>query len=388
MSRIKLKELLNLTEQAPQPPPAPPTAGANPAGQPPAPAPAAPPTATPEAPTTEPTGPSPEDPGEYDFTKDFKVFESSIEKAKQAAKKKFLDRMNQFVQGKKVTVNASRGYGQPQKDYTIDKVSKASVDWYYNKNVVVLSDENGKEYFLTPGVNVKIEQAAPAEPEAPEEPPKAAKPAPKPTPGGQPGQPPAPGGQGEEPAAGGPEAQSGQPGQEQPATPGETPAQKPGLPNPEEDPELAKKKKMAAPPVKEEDMGFDANKPTGDTGFGDASSTSRKPYNKEQANRDFYEVFRNLIPLQPGQSNIDLRPYFVSGYYEGDGESWSSEVKFKIPSAILGTNFSPREFQLDYKDEARHYSGPGQAFSRGSVDIERVGRYYEFTFSDNGGLDI
>jgi len=160
---IRLKNLIKIEEAAvpgavPEPDVAP--SPAPDAGSPPSPEPSA---VAPE--------PAAVGSGDYDFTKDFKEFEDTVNKAKSDAKKKFLDKMNTSVVSKKVTINASRGYGQPQKDYTVNKVSKASVDWYYNKNVVVLTDENGKEYFLTPGVNIKIEAVgSPEQPENPQEP--------------------------------------------------------------------------------------------------------------------------------------------------------------------------------------------------------------------------
>jgi hypothetical protein len=161
---IKLRKLLNLTEQAPQPQVAAPV-----------PAPVAP-SGAPEGPeepiTPDPaasdSAPTPNDPSEYDFTRDFRAFEDAKNKAEAAAKKKLLDKMNQMLLGKKIIANASRGYGQPKTDYTINKVKKVSVEFWYKDWVVIVSDENDKKFFLTTGVNIKIEQAS-AEPEAPQD---------------------------------------------------------------------------------------------------------------------------------------------------------------------------------------------------------------------------
>ena len=381
MSRILLKELLDgiVTEQAPQPPPTPPTA----TGTSPMPGPAAPQVPTPEAPAPEGGDtPTPEDPGEYDFTKDFKIFESSIEKAKQAAKKKFLDKMNQFVKDKKVTANASRGYGQPQKDYTIDKVVKASVDWYYNKNVVVLTDENGKEFFLTPGVNVKVEALPSEEPEAqgqdqaPAEPPKMKAPEPAPTaatgttpppggPGGQPGQ--APTGTGTTPPPGQEPGQEPQPDQEQPA---EEPAP--------EDPNqvaLKKKKKVATPaPAMAEEVVEEATTPV-----------------KADDVRDIGNLIYDFIPVRVQDSmgrRFDVRKYFKGGKTEGSYEGWTTEYRIEIPENVFGGQLDIREFKLEATDYMRHYSGPGEAFSRGYVEVTKHGRFYVFDFSESGGLDM
>src|ERR1035438_2165874 len=104
MSRIKMKNLLSLTEQAPQSPL--PDLGA------PVAAPVAPPPAGMDAgkpqqqpPETPETGPQPEDPGEYDFTKDFREFEDKKNKAEAEAKKVVLDKMNEKLLGKTVVAN-------------------------------------------------------------------------------------------------------------------------------------------------------------------------------------------------------------------------------------------------------------------------------------------
>jgi len=176
MSRIKLRNLLNLTEQAPQPPvgspvPAPvaPPIGGLPLGQadPTQPTPEEPP--VPETPDTD--APDPENPSEYDFTKDFRAFEDKKNKAEAESKKVLLDKMNKRLLNKTIVANASRGYGQPKTDYTIENVKKVSVEFWYKDYVVIVTDENDKKYFLTPGINVKIEgegsEPAPgAEPEA------------------------------------------------------------------------------------------------------------------------------------------------------------------------------------------------------------------------------
>ena len=131
----------------------------------PAPAPVAPPQgmnaggqdqqATP--PPTPDTSPEPEDPGEYDFTKDFRAFEDKKNKAEADAKKVLLDKMNERLLSKTIVANASRGYGQPKTDYTIKAVKKVSVEFWYKDYVVIVADENDKKYFLTPGINIKIE---------------------------------------------------------------------------------------------------------------------------------------------------------------------------------------------------------------------------------------
>lgn len=79
---IKLKSLINLTEQAPMAPMAPSLGGAPVPMQAPPAAPPTPEEQQPMAPEPETdTTPSPEDPGEYDWTKDFRAFEDAKNKA-------------------------------------------------------------------------------------------------------------------------------------------------------------------------------------------------------------------------------------------------------------------------------------------------------------------
>lgn len=322
---IKLKELIKLKEQAAPGAPAVP--------------PAEPTTPTPDA--TAP-GAAPEAPaqgtGEYDFTKDFKEFEDSVNKAKSDAKKKFLDKLNASVVGKKVTVNASRGYGQPQKDYTIPKTTKASVDWYYNKNVVVLTDENGKEYFLTPGVNIKIEGAS--TPEAPAEP--VAEPGAS-TPGAAPSKP-------EEPApsqapSAAPEP-SAAPSPEAPAAAAPEPAApQPALPGQPENPE-------------------------------------ENPEDKDKL-REFTKKRRTIKDIQSSLSEFlvnektDLSK-FIKGPKTSIKESSKNRVlefKMEVPKAEFHSKTDLKEMKLNLINGLRNRFQP----SIHNVEIESVGKNYLFT---------
>jgi hypothetical protein len=317
---IKLKKLLNLTEQAPQPPqPAPVPAPSQPGG---------PETDNPEdaalsAPTGADAAPSPEDPSEYDFTKDFRAFEDAKNKAEAASKKKLLDRMNEKLLGKKIVANASRGYGQPKTDYTVEKVKKISVEFWYKDWVVIVTDENDKKFFLTPGVNIKIEQAgpsaeqpaqsqAPAEPQgqapAPNAPPVEPESSPEVPNGGAPTEPqsapttPAP----ESPAAPAPQPVSG----EAPQQPGQEPA-------PDSQPALPPKKKKKPAPVA--------------------------------------EVVGKVL------NEFITKPFDVK---EGMNE---------IPSKNFKQQFDTRDFMLEVKGEFRSRK------LQGSVDIQKIGLNYQIT---------
>lgn len=332
MSRIKLIELLDVTEQAPQPQvPAPVPAAEKPAAGP-----------TPEEPPITPpadTAPAPEDPGEYDFTKDFRGFEDTKNKAEAVAKKKLLDKMNGRLLGKKITANASRGYGQPKTDYTIDNVKKVSVEFWYKDWVVIVSDENDKKFFLTPGVNIKIEQGgaespagAPPEPQAdqaPGEPPKAEKP-PGPPEGGPPAAPAAP-----EPPTPEPPPQGGT--EEKPNAAPEMPPAPQVPPTPEQPPQP---EQPVVPPKKKK----------------------RVPVPEHIVQKKVGKFLAEFFNLE----QFDVTPYIRSS--EMDLRTGASVCELYIPKEVLG-QFDNRDLMLEFCDR------------QSSVDVQSVGRIFILKFS-------
>ena len=374
---IKLKKLLNLTEQAPQPPvpETPEKAQAAPSTEEPSNAP---------APDTgdEVEAPTPESASEYDFTRDFRSFEDTRNKAEAEAKKKFLAKANKMLLGKKITANASRGYGQPKTDHTIEKVAKVSLDFWYKDWVVIVADENGKKFFLTPGINIKIESAAtePSE-EEPEEPeaPKPEVPGELPTAGGPPApteEPPAP----ETPTqVGAPEAPPAEPKNiektvptaPEPAAPTKSPDSK--LAPSEKEPVVPqKKKKKSVPPTLAE---------------------TKKPYNKQDINRDFGNLFYSFLSddfKKRTKGRFDLTPYLIEAYTETGGEDggYTTVAEFQIPKEIFTEGYEPRDFKLEMENDIHHTGGPGEPYSRGYVDVQPVGRTYLFKIEITGGRDI
>lgn len=368
---IKLRELLNVTEQAPQPPQsAPVPAQSQPTSAP-----------TPQEPTPAPTpdtAPTPEDPSEYDFTRDFRAFEDTKNKAEAAAKKKLLDKMNKMMLGKKVVANASRGYGQPKTDYTIESVKKVSVEFWYKDWVVIVSDENDKKFFLTPGINIKIEtggaavepgaEPTPGEPQAdqaPAEPPKQPE---APTP---------------EPEAPAPEPEAGgqPPAPESPAQPAEQPpAQEPQPATPEQPNVLAKKKKKVVSPTPVAEEQETVTEPDELEGL----TQKLTPDDAQQVVGPYFSQF-----FGGGSQRFDVRP-FVKKALSAEGDQyggWRVYYELHVPTQLLG-NFDQHDFKLEVRDSERRSGGPGQPFSHGYVDIQTIGRFYVFKFTMNGGLDI
>lgn len=364
MSRIKLRNLLNLTEQAPQPPAADPAA--------PAPAPVAPPSGmdasgqedapTPESPTPE-TSPEPEDPSEYDFTRDFRAFEDKKNKAEADAKKVLLDKMNEKLLSKTIVANASRGYGQPKTDYTIKNVKKVSVEFWYKDYVVIAADENDKKYFLTPGINIKIEQGAEPAPGADQQAPTGAEQAPV-------------------PAAGIPGAEAGAeeiPNIPAPETPGE--AQPPagddaqpqaGAEKPS--PEQAPQPQAPAAPAAPQPQAPQTQPPAPE----DPRKKKKLPV-AEWIQKDLSSFLLEF--MSEGARDVDGNINFLS--YVSESHKMLSEsanatkikCKLLIPEGHFVSPVDVRDIKLAAVDAMRQNKYYGQ-YSKGSIEVTQRGRYY------------
>ena len=140
---IKLKSFLQEEE-----------AGALAAGKPAA----QPATPMPKQPAEQPTAtPAGQDSStEYSPSFDFTDFERKIAQSTESARNTLQEKLLSKIGNKKVLIRASKGQpAQPKKDITIN-VSGVSVDYYYDKYVVVLKDEKEKEYFLDTSMKIKI----------------------------------------------------------------------------------------------------------------------------------------------------------------------------------------------------------------------------------------
>lgn len=125
-----------------------------------------------------------QDPNLYDAKLDLSDFESRVSQSTLQNKSSFQNKILSKIGNKQVQLRASKGYGQPEKDYIVN-VSGISIDFYYEKYVIIVKGrEQGKqkesEYFIkapyqikilgnavvTPSVKKKLQQA-PAAPVAP-----------------------------------------------------------------------------------------------------------------------------------------------------------------------------------------------------------------------------
>jgi hypothetical protein len=125
-----------------------------------------------------------EDPNLYDAKFDLTDFETRVSQSTLQNKTSFQNKIMSKIGNKQVQLRASKGYGQPEKDYIVN-VSGVSIDFYYEKYVIVVKGrEQGKqkesEYFVKAPYQIKIlgnavvtpsvkkkQQQAPATPVAP-----------------------------------------------------------------------------------------------------------------------------------------------------------------------------------------------------------------------------
>ena len=101
-----------------------------------------------------------EDPNLYDAKSDLSDFETRVSQSTLQNKGTFQNKIMSKIGNKQVQLRASKGYGQPEKDYVVN-VSGVSIDFYYEKYVIVVKGrEQGKqkesEYFVKPPYQIKI----------------------------------------------------------------------------------------------------------------------------------------------------------------------------------------------------------------------------------------
>ena len=101
-----------------------------------------------------------EDPNLYDAKSDLSDFETRVSQSTLQNKGTFQNKIMSKIGNKQVQLRASKGYGQPEKDYVVN-VSGVSIDFYYEKYVIVVKGrEQGKqkesEYFVKAPYQIKI----------------------------------------------------------------------------------------------------------------------------------------------------------------------------------------------------------------------------------------
>jgi hypothetical protein len=96
----------------------------------------------------------------YDVLPDFTAFDTKLKGSTEALKNNLQKTIQDKILGKKIVVRASKGYKQPETDYTIN-VTGVAIDYYYDRYVIIIigREENKQKvakFFIKPGFKLKI----------------------------------------------------------------------------------------------------------------------------------------------------------------------------------------------------------------------------------------
>ena len=100
----------------------------------------------------------------YDVQTDFGTFDVSLKKSTEALKNNLQQSIQNKILGKKIVARSSKGYKQPETDYTIN-VTGVAIDYYYDRYVIVVmgreeSKQKVAKFFIKTGVPIKVLGAA------------------------------------------------------------------------------------------------------------------------------------------------------------------------------------------------------------------------------------
>ena len=117
------------------------------------------------APTAQPAPAAPKVPVDvnlqsYDIQPDFSDFDSKLKNSTEQLKTDLQKKIQDSILDKKIVVRASKGYKQPEADYTIN-VTGVQIDYYYDRYVIVIigreeSKQKTAKFFVKPGFKIKI----------------------------------------------------------------------------------------------------------------------------------------------------------------------------------------------------------------------------------------
>jgi hypothetical protein len=96
----------------------------------------------------------------YDVLPDFTSFDTKLKSSTESLKNNLQKTIQDKILGKKIVVRASKGYKQPETDYTIN-VTGVAIDYYYDRYVIIIigREENKQKvakFFIKPGFSIKI----------------------------------------------------------------------------------------------------------------------------------------------------------------------------------------------------------------------------------------
>lgn len=96
----------------------------------------------------------------YDVLPDFTAFDTKLKNSTESLKNNLQKTIQDKILGKKIVVRASKGYKQPETDYTIN-VTGVAIDYYYDRYVIIIigREENKQKvakFFIKPGFKIKV----------------------------------------------------------------------------------------------------------------------------------------------------------------------------------------------------------------------------------------
>lgn len=96
----------------------------------------------------------------YDIQPDFTAFDTKLKDATEQTKLELQKKIQDQILNKKIVVRASKGYKQPETDYTIN-VTGVQIDYYYDRYVIIIigreeSKQKAAKFFVKPGFKIKI----------------------------------------------------------------------------------------------------------------------------------------------------------------------------------------------------------------------------------------
>jgi hypothetical protein len=95
----------------------------------------------------------------YNLKFDLEDFQNKLAQATETIKNEFRDKILSQISNQKIQFRASKGYGQPEKEYIVN-VDGVSIDFYYENYVVVIkgrepNKQKESEYFIKPPYIIK-----------------------------------------------------------------------------------------------------------------------------------------------------------------------------------------------------------------------------------------
>lgn len=96
----------------------------------------------------------------YDIQPDFTAFDTKLKDSTEQTKLELQKKIQDQILNKKIVVRASKGYKQPETDYTIN-VTGVQIDYYYDRYVIIIigreeSKQKAAKFFVKPGFKIKI----------------------------------------------------------------------------------------------------------------------------------------------------------------------------------------------------------------------------------------